>query len=537
MARFLTAQEAGRLIKDRDTILVSGFGWAGLCEEVFVTLERRFLETGNPRDLTAICPAAQSDGMGAGFQHLGHEGMVRRVILGHWGLVPKLQKLAMESKIEAYCFPQGVLSIMCRDVAAKRPTITTVGLDTYVDPRQSGGRMNDCSPEDLVSLIHVDGQEMLHYKPFKPSIGFVRGTTADRSGNISMEREALTLEMLAVAMAVRNSGGTVIAQVERISDEPLHSRSVTVPGLLVDAVVLTTDPKKYHWQTWGCPYDAAFSGEERVATRVPDTIPLNERKVIGRRALMEIKPGSVVNVGVGTSEAVFSVAIEECVMDLLTPTVEAGHVGGLPCIGKDFGISVNSDAILDQPAMFDFYDGGGMDIAFLGMAQVDVEGNVNVSRFGGRIIGPGGFINISQNCKKLVLCGSFTAKGLRTRIADGRLEIESEGQVRKFVKSVEHITFSGRRARKLGQSVLYVTERAVFELTPEGLELIEIAPGIDLERDVLGQMGFRPRMSHEPRLMDARYFKDEPVGYAAELKGSAGAMNAQEIEAVGGGAQ
>jgi propionate CoA-transferase len=512
--KIVTPEAAVRLIRDNDTVATGGFVGIGFAEGIAIALEKLFLSkqqedlqaAGTPRGLTLVYAAGQGDGKERGLNHLAHEGLVKRVIGGHWGLVPKLQRLAIANQIEAYNLPQGVICHLFRDIAAGRPGyLTRVGLGTFVDPRNGGGKINECTKDDLVELMQISDEEFLFYRAFPINVGIIRATTADPDGNATMEKEALTLEALSIAMAAHNSGGLVIVQVERIAERgSLNPRQVKVPGVLVDCVV-QAEPL-HHWQTFAVAYDGALSGEIRTPAGSMPPMELNERKIIARRAAMELKVNSVVNLGIGMPEGIAQVANEEKIVDLMTLTAEPGVIGGVPAGGLNFGAATNAQAIIDQPYQFDFYDGGGLDVAFLGLAQADAQGNLNVSKFGPRLAGAGGFINISQNAKKVAFVGTFTAGSLQLSVEDRRLWIVSEGKTRKFVEAVEHRTFSGNYAAQRGQPVLYITERCVFELTVDGLELVEVAPGIDIERNILAHMGFRPIIRRDPSLMDERIF-------------------------------
>ena len=513
-SKIVSAAEAVKKINDGSTVAFGGFVATAIPEEIFATIETSFLEIAKPKDLTIMYAAGQGDSATRGLNHFGHEGLVRRVIGGHWGLAPGLAKLAIENRVIGYNLPQGIISHMYRDIAAHKPRTTShVGLGTFVDPRDCGGKINDCTTEDIVELVKIDGKEYLSYKTLPIDVAILRGTTADEDGNITCEKEALTLESLEIATAAHNSGGIVIVAVERIAKrETLHPKQVKIPGVLVDYVVISRPEN--HWQTFAVEYDPAFSGEVKIPMESIPPMEMTERKIIARRAAFELNAGDIVNLGIGMSEGVAPVANEEGILDAITLTAEPGVIGGLPAGGLNFGAATNTAAIIGQPAQFDFYHGGGLDIGFLGLAQADRAGNLNVSKFGPRLAGAGGFIDITQNAKRVVFMGTFTAGGLKVEIENGKLAIIKEGKFNKFLNQVEHVTFSGKYAVKSRQKVLYITERCVFSLTEEGMELTEIAPGVDLEKDVLAHMDFAPVIRKPPKLMDHRIFMESPMGLA-----------------------
>lgn len=517
-SKIVSADVAVSFIKDGDTVAFGGFVGSGFAEEVADKIEESFLQSGKPRDLTLVYTAGQGDGKTKGLNHLGHEGLVRRLIGAHIGPAPKLQKLVRENKCLAYSFPLGVVAQLYRDIAAKKPgTITHVGIGTFIDPREEGGKLNERTRrdgDDLIELITIAGKEYMFYKTLPIDVAIIRGTTSDTDGNISIEKEALTLEILNIAMAARNSCGIVIAQVERITQKgTLSPRQIRVPGILIDYVVMAKPEN--HWQTFAEPYSPAFSGEIKVPMQSIPPLELNDRKIIARRAAFELGLNTVVNLGIGMPESVARVANEEGLIDALTLTTEPGAIGGIPAGGLNFGASTNVDVLISLPEQFDFYDGGGLDIAFLGAAEIDAEGNVNVSKYGARFVGPGGFINISQNAKKVIFLSTFTAGGLKISVQHGKLKIVQEGREKKLVSKVQQKTYSGKYGILKKQPVLYVTERCVFELTEKGVELTEVAPGIDVDREILARMDFRP-IVNKPRLMDPRIFQTGSMGIKSE---------------------
>lgn len=514
MPQIMTASEAVKtFIKDGMTIATNGFVGALFPEELALTIQEEFLANGTPKNLGLIYAAGQGDSKEGKLNHFGEDGLLEWCIGGHWGLQPRMQKLALDNKFAAYNLPQGVISSLFRECAAKRPgLITNVGLKTFVDPRLEGGKINDKARErgDVVKVIQIDGEDKLFYPSVKIDVTLVRATYADINGNCTIEKEGAIADLVPIAQAAKTNGGKVIVQVEKIVDAgQLDSRLTHLPGIYVDAIVVASKPE-LHMQTNGSQYRPEYSGEKKIPLSAVEPMEMSNRKIIARRCAMELKPGAVVNLGIGMPEGVASIAAEEGIGGMVL-TTEAGTIGGVPAGGGDFGVTTNADAVMHQSFQFDFYDGGGLDIAFLGLAECDAKGNVNVSRFGPRIAGCGGFINISQNTNVVVYSGTFTAGGLKESVKDGKLVIEAEGKSKKFLKEVEQITFSGEYANEVGQKILYVTERAVFQLTKEGVELIEIAPGVDQQKDVLDQMDFKPIIK-DVKEMDPRIFKDELMG-------------------------
>ena len=513
--RVVKAEEAAKLVASGDTLLIGGSG-AGhsVPDTLIAAIAKRFLEEGEPRDLTTVHPVGLGDRANRGIGHLAHPGLLKRVVCGTLVDSPPVERMAAANKIEAYTLPQGCLSQLTREMAAGRPGLVThVGLRTFVDPRYGGGKQSELATEDLVELIRVGNKEYLFFKSFHVDVALVRGTTADEDGNITMEHEAVFGEMISMAQAARRAGGIVIAQVKRMALRgTLPAKQVKIPGMLVDLIVVDPDQT----QTFFTAHDPAYAGEIKVPLTDIAALPFSPRKVVARRASLELFSGAICNLGSGISTGIASLAAEENAIDDVVLTNEQGLIGGAPATGNEPGAGRNYQAMIDQPYQFDFYDGGGLDLAFLSFAEVDEACNVNVSRFGDKIVGPGGFINISQNAKTMIFSGTFTAGGLDIAWQDGRARIGREGAEKKFVRDVQQVTYSGQLAAQNGQRTLYVTERAVFRRNEAGrLELIEVAPGIDLERDIFAQMQFRPAVSPVLGEMDPRIFRPEAMGLAS----------------------
>ncbi len=520
--KFMTAAQAAQLIQDGDTVGLMG-GGGGLMEatHLFEAVQERFLSTQQPRKLTLIHALGIGDKKTKGMNCFAHEGLVKRVIGGHWVWSPAMQQLALTNKIEAYILPGGVSSQLMREIGAGRPgLISHVGLGTVCDPRHGGGKMNEAAQDELAEVIHIDGHEYLRYKPFPVHVVIVRASSADEEGNISFEHEAANLDAQSLALAARASGGKVIVQVkERLPQGALKAREVRIPAAWVDAIVV--DPNQS--ASYDIPFDPALSGELTDAARAASEAEdhsrevaasqeaFSERQAVARRAAVELfntgKARPVINYGVGVPDAVAKLIAARNEQHRIYQTIEHGTYGGTLMDGVLFGYARNASAMLDAATQFDFYGGGGLDIAFLGFGEFDAQGSVNVSRLGGFTVGPGGFIDIAQNAKKVVFCGTLAAKGVKLQTGDGQIRVMAQGAVKKLVNKVDQITFSGPQGLVRKQDVLYLTERASFRLTPAGIELFEIAPGIDLQRDVLDQMEFAPLIAKDLKVMDGAHFR------------------------------
>jgi propionate CoA-transferase len=515
--KLMTADDVLKWIPDGVTVATVGFTLMGACETILRRIERSFLETGSPRSLTLFHAAGQSDRVN-GIQRLAHPGLVDKIIGSHWGLAPKWGELIFRNEVEAHCMPQGQLVHLFRAMASGKPgNLSKVGLSTFIDPRVEGGLMNDRAKAkgSMVEVVQLQGEEYLFYRAHPIDVAIIRGTTADEFGNVTMEDEAVKLEAISVAQAAKRYGGKVIIQVKNyVKRGTLPPRDVIIPGIYVDGVVVSEFPEQEHRQTASAFYDPVYTGSLKVPVGSLASLPLNIRKIIGRRGVMELFPDAVVNLGTGIpGDTVGPVASEEGVLDRIVLTVESGVIGGVPEGGTDFGIAKNMEAIIDQAYLFDYYNGSGVDITYMGAAEIDQNGNVNVSKFGTRVVGCGGFIDITQPAKQVVFLSTFTAGGLEVEIQDGKLRILKEGEHKKFLQEVRQITYSGTYAANREQLVLFVTERAVFRLTNEGLELSEIAPGVDLERDILSQMEFRPVIPPNLRQMSAALFSESSMNF------------------------
>ncbi|WP_051633720.1 acyl CoA:acetate/3-ketoacid CoA transferase [Bacillus sp. UNC41MFS5] len=523
MDKVMKAKEVLPHLKEGAVLSTVGFTLMGACGTILNEIEKSFLETGYPKNLTLLHGAGQSDRIN-GIQRLAHPGLVKRIIGSHWGLAPKWGEMIHKNEVEAFCLPQGQLVHLFRAMASGKPgNFSKVGVGTFVDPRIEGGKMNGSAHacDDIVEVLSLHGEEYLFYKSNPIDVAIIRGTTADERGNITMEEEAIKLEAISVAQAAKNNGGKVFAQVKYLAKSgSLHPKDIVVPGIYVDGIIISENQEEDHRQTASYFFDPIYSGDLKIPEASSDPYPFNIRKIIGRRAVMELFPNAVVNLGTGIpGDVIGPIANEEGINKAITLTIESGVIGGIPEGGTDFGITKNAEAIIEHCYQFDYYNGSGVDVTFMGLAEVDAAGNVNVSKFGTKTVGCGGFIDITQPAKKVVFCATFTAGGLKVDIEGGTLRVVQEGRTKKFIDEVNQITFSGQYARNIGQRVIFVTERAVFELKKDGLVLTEIAPGIDLEIDILSQMDFKPIIAADLKVMDSRIFKEEVMGFENEFFG------------------
>ena len=514
---FVTGDEAAAMIRDGSTIATIGMTLVSASETILKAVEKRFLETGSPNHLTLVHSCGQSD-RDRGIQHFAHEKMLYRIIGGHWGLQPKMMELIAGNKILAYCIPQGQFAQLYRSMAGGEPgKITKVGLGTFIDPRIDGGKMNEItrSAPDITDVVTIGGEEYMRYKPIPLDYCIIRGTYVDEAGNLTTDEEAMNLEVFSAVMACKKFGGTVIAQAKyKVKSGTLHCKRVTVPGIFIDAVVICPNPEEDHRQTHSFAFDPAYCGDIKVPADNSDALPLTVRKVIGRRALMELRENDVLNVGTGIpNDVVGPIIAEEQIDDDVTITVESGIYGGIPMGGIDFGIAKNNFALLRHDDQFDYYNGAGVDVTYMGAGEVDSDGNVNATKLGPNPTGAGGFIDITTNAKHVVFCSSFTGKGLECSFKGDRLHIDREGSLIKFVNKIQQISYNGNIARGKHQKMHYITERAVFELRPEGLVLTETAPGIDLQTQILDLMEFKPIISPDLKEMNPAIFRENgPFG-------------------------
>lgn len=521
--KFVSAEEAAAMILDGTTLCTIGMTLVSASESILKAVENRFLETGTPKNLTLFHTCGQSDRKD-GIAHLAHEGLITKVIGGHWGLCPPFMKMISENLLEAYNLPQGQMANMFHSMALREPgKLSKIGLGTFVDPRIEGGKMNEKTrdKEDIVSVVTVDGEEYMQYKEVPIDTLIIRGTYADEAGNITTEEEAMVLEVLPAVMAAKRFGGKVICQVKQIvKSGALGAKEVTVPGILVDAVVVCQDPVNDHRQTSSWYYDPSYSGQVKTPLKGTAAIPLNIRKVIGRRAVMELKKDVVINVGTGIpNDVIGPILAEEKVQEDVMLTVESGIYGGVPAGGIDFGISCSPEALIPHDRQFEYYTGAGIDFTFMGAGEMDREGNVNATKMGTVAAGAGGFIDITSTAKNVVFCSTFTGGGIQAEFDEAGIHIVKEGRFKKLVKKVQQISYNGKMAVARGQNMFFVTERAVFKLTEKGPVLIEIAKGADMEKDILAQMEFKPLMADEIRETPVEIYKEKAFGLKKIIEG------------------
>ena len=513
MAKIISAKEAASLIQDKMTVGISGFGAFASPDSVLKAIQKRFVENNSPKDLTIVSGVAPGDFVedGCGLSNIRDDGIIKTIIASHLRMSPAIGRACSENRIAAYSMPLGVYGQLMAAIGGKRPGIIThVGLNTYADPRQDGCKMNDAARDEgrtIVDLLQIDGKDYLFYRAFPIDACILHASLADTDGNISLQNEPVHGDLVELALAVHNNGGIVIVEVNEIVEaNSLDPRHVLLHKSIVDYVVKATDHRND-----AINYHPEMVGDIRGLTGEVPPLPFNYKKVIARRAAMELKKDALVNLGIGIPASVANVANEEGLASNLVLSLETGVYGGVPLDGPLFGGAVNPEAIYRSADTFNHYDGGGLDMTVLGCAEIDSTGNVNVSNFAGRCVGPGGFVNISQNSPKICFAFAFTSGKCQIEIRDGKLEIIHDGKPGKFIPKCSHITFSSQYAQDTNQEVLFITERAVFRLKDRKMVLVEIAPGVDLEKDVLDQMGFRPEISPDLKLMDERLFRPEKM--------------------------
>lgn len=513
---FISPAEAAEMIRSNSTVATIGMTLVSASETILKAIEESFLKSGRPDGLTLVHSCGQSD-RDRGIQHFAHEGLITRIIGGHWGLQPRIMAMISDNKLLAYCIPQGQFAQLYRSMAGGEPgKITKVGLGTFVDPRVEGGKMNEITKNapDIVEIVTIDGEEYMRYKPIPLDYVIIRGTKVDELGNLSTDEECMVLEVLSAVLAAKRYGGKVIAQAKyKVKAGSIHPKEVTVPGVFIDAVVMCDHPEEDHKMTHSFYMDPAYCGNIKEPEEIFKPLPCNLRKVIGRRASMEIRKNNILNVGTGIpNDTVGSIIVEENISEDVTLTVESGMYGGIPMGGVDFGIAKNCYAMIRHDDQFDFYNGLGVDVTFMGAGEIDKDGNVNATQLGNRPTGAGGFVDITTNAKHVVFCSSFTAKGLEVEFGQNGVNIIKEGTLLKCVDHVQQISYNGNIARAKGQKMHFVTERCVFELRSDGLYLTEIAKGIELQRDILDLMGFEPKIASDLKEISVSLYREGPFG-------------------------
>lgn len=527
--KIITSDEAAGYVKSGDMIGISTFGLVLYPEALTIALEKRFLATGEPKGLILWNTIGGAMGAKMGTERFGHDGFCKKVIMGYWRTAPNIVKMAVEEKFEAYNLPLGVMSHLIRAAAGRKPgIITPIGLKTFVDPRYGGCKMNSIAVDNWSEVMVIDGQEYLFFKAPKMDVCFIRGTTADPRGNVTMEKETNVLDVRAYAQAVKANGGTVICQVERLSQLRANPHMVKIPRFLIDYITVAPEQRSNRLEQ----YNPAYTGEivlskqhvkEHNEMLIEKSKDFNSERrledwVISRRAAQELEPDAIINLGVGMPDVVAAIAQQEDITDEITFTVETGPVGGVPAASSGFGASMNPEVIMEQSHLFDSYDGGILDLAFVGAAEIDPDGSVNIGRYGSLIAGVGGFPHITQNSRKVIFMTTFRGgKEMAVEYKDGVLHIRKEGNVTKFKKSIKQINYSGVYAREMHKEVIYITERCVFEQKPSGFTITEIAPGIDIERDIFNQMEFKPLVADDLKVMEHKLFTGEILGLRSKF--------------------